>query len=138
MLRAVRRFLESHGEGRFTWWHRGADDHNAKTLHRAGYRRLMDKSGKPVKNDAEHQREYGERMTPADGEGVSTEYFVFAEVFRSEVCQGFDYQAVCRVLLEHGCLIPEAGRPFDCKPRLPGMGNTRCYRISPALFELDL
>ena len=138
MLRAVRRFLESHGEGRFTWWHRGADDHNAKTLHRAGYRRLMDKSGKPVKNDAEHQREYGERMTPADGEGVSTEYFVFAEVFRSEVCQGFDYQAVCRVLLEHQCLIPEAGRPFDCKPRLPGMGNARCYRIAPALFELDL
>jgi putative DNA primase/helicase len=138
MLRAVRRFLESHGEGRFTWWHRAADDHNAKTLHRAGYRRLMDKSGKPVKNDAEHQREYGERMTPADGEGVSTEYFVFAEVFRSEVCQGFDYQAVCRVLLEHQCLIPEAGRPFDCKPRLPGMGNARCYRIAPALFELDL
>lgn len=138
MLRAVRRFLESHGEGRFTWWHRGADDHNAKTLHRAGYRRLMDKSGKPVKNDAEHQREYGERMTPADGEGVSTEYFVFAEVFRSEVCQGFDYQAVCRVLLEHQCLIPEPGRPFDCKPRLPGMGNARCYHIAPALFELDL
>lgn len=138
MLRAVRRFLESHGEGRMTWWHRGGDDHNAKTLHRAGYRRLVNKSGKPVKNDAEHQREYGERMTPADGEEVSTEYFVFAEVFRSEVCQGFDYQAVCRVLLEHGCLIPEAGRPFDCKPRLPGMGNARCYRISPALFELDL
>lgn len=138
MLRAVRRFFESHGEGRFTWWHRGADDHNAKTLHRAGYRRLMDKSGKPVKNDAQHQREYGDRMTPADGEGVSTEYFVFAEVFRAEVCQGFDYQAVCRVLLEHGCLIPEPGRPFDCKPRLPGMGNARCYHIAPALFELDL
>lgn len=138
MLRQVRRFLEAHGEGRMTWWHRGGDDHNAKTLHRAGYRRLVNKSGKPVKNDAEHQREYGERMTPADGEEVSTEYFVFAEVFRSEVCQGFDYQAVCRVLLEHWCLIPEAGRSFDCKPRLPGMGNARCYRIAPALFELDL
>lgn len=138
ILRAVRRFLESHGEGRFTWWHRGADDHNAKTLHRAGYRRLVDSEGKPIKNDAQHQREYGERMTPADGEGVSTEYFILAEVFRSEVCQGFDYQAVCRVLLDHGCLLPEAGRPFDCKPRLPGVGNARCYRIAPALFEIDL
>ncbi len=26
----VRRFLESHGEGRFTWWHRASDDHNAR------------------------------------------------------------------------------------------------------------
>ena len=42
MLRAVRRFLEAHGEGRFTWWHRAADDHNAKTLNRAGFRRLLD------------------------------------------------------------------------------------------------
>ena len=25
MLRQVRRFFENHGEGRFTWWHRGAD-----------------------------------------------------------------------------------------------------------------
>ena len=24
MLKQVRRFLESHGEGRFTWWHRAA------------------------------------------------------------------------------------------------------------------
>ena len=58
------------------------------------------------------------------------------EVFRSEVCQGFDYQAVCRVLLEHGCLAPDANRPFDCRPRLPGMGLASCYRITPALFAL--
>lgn len=138
MLRQVRRFLESHGEGRFTWWHRAADDHNAKTLQRAGFRRMVDKDGKPIKSDAEHQREYGERMAPTDGEGVSVEYFVLPEVFRSEVCQGFDYQAVCRVLLEHGCLVPDANRPFDCRPRLPGMGLASCYRIPPALFALDV
>lgn len=138
MLRQVRRFLESHGEGRFTWWHRAADDHNAKTLQRAGFRRMVDKDGKPIKSDAEHQREYGERMAPTDGEGVSVEYFVLPEVFRSEVCQGFDYQAVCRVLLEHGCLVPDANRPFDCRPRLPGMGLASCYRIPSALFALDL
>jgi len=138
MLRAVRRFLESHGEGRFTWWHRASDDHNAKTLQRAGFRRMVDKDGKPIKNDAEHQREYGERMSPADGEGVSVEYFVLPEVFRAEVCQGFDYQAVARVLLQHGALVPSAGRAFDCKQRLPGMGLSNCYRIPPALFAVDV
>ena len=138
MLRQVRRFLELHGEGRFTWWHRAADDHNAKTLHRAGFRRMVGEDGKPIKSDAEHLREYGERMTPRDAEGVSVEFFILPEVFRSEVCQGFDYQAVCRVLLEHGCLAPDANRPFDCRPRLPGMGLASCYRITPALFALDM
>jgi putative DNA primase/helicase len=32
MLRQVRRFLETHGAGRFTDWHRAADDHAPKTL----------------------------------------------------------------------------------------------------------
>ena len=138
MLRQVRRFLESHGEGRFTWWHRASDDHSAKTLHRAGFRRMLSADGKPIKNDAEHQREYGERMAPVDGEGVSVEFFVLPEVFRSEVCQGFDYQAVCRALVDHGCLAPDANRPFDCRPRLPGLGLTSCYRLTSAIFSLDL
>ncbi|MBI3102938.1 MAG: hypothetical protein HYY98_15515 [Burkholderiales bacterium] len=81
MLRQVRRFLESHGEGRFTWWHRAADDHNAKTLQRAGFRRMVDQDGKPIKSNSDHQQEYGERMAPADGENTSVEYFVLPEVY---------------------------------------------------------
>jgi putative DNA primase/helicase len=138
MLRQVRAFLESHGEGRFTWWHRAGDDHAAKTLNRAGFRRMVSKEGKPIKTDPEHYREYGERMTPEDAEAVSTEYYVHAEVFKAEVCRGFDAGAVGRVLVEHGCLIPEARGRHDCKPRLPGIGHSRCYRISPAIFALDL
>ena len=138
MLRAVRRFLETHGEGRFAMWHRGADDHAPKTLQRAGVRRMLNADGEPVKTDASHQREYGERMPATLGENVSFEYFVLPETFRAEVCQGFDYQAVCRVLLEHGCLQPDKGRPFDCKQRLPGIGAVRSYRITPQIFNLDL
>lgn len=138
MLRQVRAFLEAHGEGRFTWWHRAGDDHAAKTLNRAGFRRLVSEDGKPIKNDAEHQREYGERMASTMAESVSTEYFIHAEVFKAEVCRGFDAGAVARVLLDRECLIPDKGRPFDCKPRLPGVGLSRCYRISPAIFALDL
>ena len=138
MLRQVRRFLESHGEGRFTMWHRGADDHAPKTLQRAGVRRMLDAEGNPIKTNNQHGAEYGDRMPAAMGEGVSYEYFVLADTFRGEVCQGFDYQAVCRVLLDHECLAPDKGRPFDCKQRLPGIGNTRCFRITPAIFGLDL
>lgn len=138
MLRQVRGFFEAHGEGRFTWWHRAADDHNAKTLQRAGFRRMVGEDGKPIKNDHDHQREYGERMGPTDGEHVSVEYFVLPEVFRSELCKGFDAAAVSAVLLAHGCLAPDKGRQYDCKPRLPGIGTSRCYRITSAIMALDV
>lgn len=138
MLRQVRRFLETHGEGRFSMWHRSADDHAPKTLQRAGVRRMLNAEGEPIKSNSQHGAEFGDRMPAALGEGVSFEYFILAETFKGEVCQGFDPVAVCRVLLEHGCLSPDKGRPFDCKPRLPGLGLSRCYRIPPAIFELDL
>jgi len=137
MLRAVRRFLEQHGEGRFTWWHRGADDHNAKTLQRAGFRRMLNAVGEPIKTNTQHGSEFGDHMPAALGEDVSVEYFILAETFRAEVCQGFDYRAVCRVLLDHGCLSPDKGRPFDTRPRLPGLGLSWCYRITPEIFNID-
>jgi len=138
MLRQVRGFLEAHGEGRFTWWHRASDDHNAKTLHRAGFRRMVNENGEPIKTNGQHLSEFGDKM-PADlGEGVSVEFFILPEVFRSEVCKGFDYQAVCRVLLERGVLVPGTGRTYDCRTRLPGHGLAYCYRIAPTLFELDI
>lgn len=136
MLRQVRRFLEAHGEGRFTWWHRAADDHSAKTLHRAGFRRMVGVDGKPIKSDAEHERAYGPRMPSDLAEGVSVEFFVLPEVFRTEVCQGFTHDTVAKVLAEHGCLVTEAGH-YTVKPRLPGLGPTRCYRVTSNIFALD-
>ena len=137
MLNQVRRFLELHGEGRFTWWHRGADDHAAKTLHRAGVRRMLDEHGQPIKTNSGHLAEYGERMPPTMGEQVSVEFFILSDTFKTEVCQGFDHVAVCKVLLDHGCLVTkEAGR-FDSKPRLPGIGPARCYHITPKIFEVE-
>lgn len=138
MLRAVRGFLETHGEGRFTMWHRAADDHAPKTMQRAGVRRMLNEHGEPIKTNSQHGAEYGDRMPAASGERVSFEYFVLVETFKAEVCKGFDHAAVCRVLVDHGCLQKaEAGR-YDVKQRLPGIGNARCYRILPAIFDLDL
>ena len=138
MLRAVRRFLETHGEGRFAMWHRGSDDHAPKTLQRAGVRRMLNADGEPIKTNNQFGTEYGDRMPAALGEGVSFEYFILAETFRAEVCQGFDYKAVSRVLLEHGCLSPDKGRSFDCRARLPGVGLSWCYHVTPAIFDIDL
>ncbi|MBA4263265.1 MAG: hypothetical protein C0443_14950, partial [Comamonadaceae bacterium] len=138
MLRQVRRFLEAHGEGRFTWWHRAADDHNSKTLHRAGFRRLLNDRGEPIKTNHDHATDYGDRMPSAMGEGVTVEYFVLPEVFKGELCQGFDPQAVARVLLDHECLVRKESDRFTVKERLPSMGPTWCYRIPARIFELDL
>ena len=137
MLRAVRRFLETHGEGRFAMWHRGSDDHAPKTLNRAGVRRMLNADGEPIKTNSQHGAEYGDRMPAALGEDVSFEYFILAETFRGEVCQGFDYRAVCRVLLDHGCLIRDPDR-YDCRKRLPGMGMSTCYGIKPEIFNVDM
>ncbi len=136
MLKQVRDFLGRHGDGRFMWWHRANDDHAPKTLQRAGFRRLVSAEGVPIRNDPESVSEWGPRLPPPAGS--QTEYFVLAETFRSEVCQGFDPQAVARVLLENGCLLPDKGRAFDSKHRLPSMGPTRCYRIPAAIFEVDV
>ena len=138
MLRAVRRFLETHGEGRFSMWHRGSDDHAPKTLQRAGVRRMLNADGEPIKTNNQYGSEFGDRMPAALGEATCFEYFILSETFRAEVCQGFDYKAVCRVLVDHGCLTPDAGRPFDCRPRLPGIGPATCYRVTPQIFDIDL
>jgi putative DNA primase/helicase len=137
MLAQVRNFLQLHGAGRFTWWHRAADDHAPNTLSRAGYKRIMGEDGKPVRSNAEHQREFGERMTDTDAQGVSVEYFIFPEVFDKEVCQGFDPLAVKRLLRDAGHLHSESDTRFDRKERLPGIGMARVIKIKPSIFEGD-
>ena len=135
MLRQVRRFLEQHAEGRFTWWHRAGDDHAAKTLYRAGFRRMVAADGEPVRTDAEHVRKFGERVDVYSGDEFSTEYFILPETFRQEVCQGFDPESVCRVLVGLDVLSVEPGR-FTKTVRLPGMGKSKVFHVTSRIFEL--
>ena len=113
-LRQVRRFIEAHGEARFTHWDRTNDDHAPKTMHRVGVR-------KPVKD--------------SQAEVIEWEFYFFIESFRTEVCEGFDYLAVLRTLREREYLVPDKGRPYDCKPRLPGLGKTACYCIKSSILD---
>jgi putative DNA primase/helicase len=137
MLRHVRGFLEAHGEGRFSMWHRASDDHAPKTLHRAGVRRMLNDNGDPIKTNGQFGAEFGERMPSALGEGVSYEYFIMPEVFKTEVCKGFDVQSVCAVLKAHDCLKHDVDR-HTYKQRLPSLGNVNCYWIKPLIFSLDI
>ncbi len=137
MLRQVRQFLELHAEGRFTWWHRAADDHAPKTLNRAGFRRLLGDDGKPIKSDADHQREYGERIAANDGERTHFDFIILREVFQREVCKGFNCDEVAKLLQRRGHLVHEVGRLMD-RQRLPGMGKAACYHLLPSIFNDEL
>jgi uncharacterized protein (DUF927 family) len=121
MLAQVRQFFELHGDARFSDWERATDDHAPKTVNRAGFRKYRDatdENGNPVFYDGE-----------ASNRAVEVDLYVLPEVFRQEVCKGFDHKAVSRLLAERGSLITE-GQSYTRKERLPGLGNVRCYRIS--------
>lgn len=128
MLAQVRRFFESHGEARFTDWDRpvsNTDSHPPRTIQRAGYRKhnnALDDAGKAIYLDS------GDRAT-------HTEYYVLPETFKQEVCAGFDYRVVCKLLVRHGCLMTES-KGYTRKERLPGgEGTAHCFRITHKLFE---
>lgn len=135
MLRQVRHFLEANGDGRFTTWHRAHDDHAPRVGLRAGVKRLIGSNGLPI----------GVRKTPefaheiSDPEGESVEFFILPEVFKSEICKGYDPEAMARVLRDRECLrATEAGR-FTVSLTLPGgIGKARCYHVNARIFALDL
>jgi uncharacterized protein (DUF927 family) len=128
MLTQVQRFFEAHGEARFTDWDRpvsNTDSHPPRTINRAGYRKhvpAVDDSGTAI---------YVEGI----GRDTHTEYYVLPETFKGEVCAGFDYRTVCKLLVKHGCLMTE-GKGFTRKERLPGgEGTAHCFRITHKLFD---
>lgn len=87
--------------------------------------------------DAEHQREYGERMSASNGEQAQVEFIVLREVFRKEMCQGFDPEAESKLLQRRQHLVHEPDR-LALKHWLPGIGKAPCFRIRPTIFCDDL
>jgi putative DNA primase/helicase len=101
-VRQVRRFLEEHGESRFTQWDCVPADR--PTHNRAGFRR--------TDNDR-------------------TEFFVFPEVFRAEVCAGLDFNAAVQTLRAAGYLAGDNQGKSTSSVRLPGFGKSaRVYRLN--------
>lgn len=113
MLDKVRRFLESHGEARFADFNRPVsnDDHAPRVINKAGWRKH---------NDAKDE----------------TEYFVYSEVFKTEVCSGMDYKAIARLMIDKGYMRGDPdGKRLQPQVVLPGEGKRRVFHILPILWS---
>jgi putative DNA primase/helicase len=113
MIRQVAEFLERYGESRFTHYARAekADDHMPDTINRAGFKRFTGES-----------------------DSAMFEFYLLPEVFKKDVCKGFDYRDVAKVLKAHGYIKTDEGR-LTLTHRLPMLGKTRCYLVLPTIFE---
>jgi putative DNA primase/helicase len=93
--------------------------------------------GKAINSNSDHYAQFGDKMHPDAASNCEIEYFIVPEIFRKEMCAGFNHLTMARLLIARGALMPEKdGRP-DRKERLPIVDNTRCYRLLPKLFSDD-
>ncbi|MBX3718127.1 MAG: DUF927 domain-containing protein [Parachlamydiales bacterium] len=100
ILRQVRRYLEQHGDARFTLI--GTDDLQ-RTISRTGYRKQVDEGW---------------------------HYFVLPESFKQDMCNGFDVQLATAILIEWKWLITDAEGKSTRAEKLPcSTSTTRCYRL---------
>lgn len=108
ILRQIRHFFEQHGDTRFTV----IDSTNDRPIHnRAGYKRL---------------------------ENGNWHYFVLREIFKQDLCSGFDVEMATNILFEYGWLIPDSEGKSTRAESLPcSGGTTRCYRINGSKVFTD-
>ena len=106
ILSQVRAFFESHGARRFD---NVSTPNNKRINHRAGYFRTA---------------ENGDR-----------EYMVLSEVFKKEVCTGFDPKVVIRVLADAGWLEPGKDNSVSQKLRVRGIGIPRLYVFTGQIWS---
>ena len=108
-IRQLRHFLQAHGPSRFQPWPTS-----------------MFASSSPLIRDCAGYRKDGN-------------YLFHTEVFRKEVCQGYDPNQVCRLLAQRRYLIHPRGR-FEKQfhnPNLPGntKGKMRFYAVRGSILE---
>jgi len=108
ILAHVRSFFETHGASRFG----DVTDKDLKISNRAGYYRTDEAGGRT--------------------------YLVLPGAYKRDVCGGYDPKTVTRVLRNAGWLDPDKDGSSTQKPRLPGMGSTRCYVFNARMWESDL
>ncbi|HDR9101146.1 TPA: DUF927 domain-containing protein [Burkholderia vietnamiensis] len=105
ILSHVKAFFEAHEESRFSDLN---DTSDRPTINRAGFRRTGDN-------------------------GV--EYLVLPEVFKREVCVGFEPKAAARALIDAGWIRPASNGWAQRAERLPGKGPTKVYVFTSTIWE---
>jgi uncharacterized protein (DUF927 family) len=109
-IRQVRAFLELNGASRFQPLKPSAEADVERIINRAGFKR-----------------------SNSDGD---TEYLVLPEVFKTEVCKGYNYRAVLKELDKRGFLAHDPEN-MTIKPRLPELGSVRVYCVRAAIVNGD-
>ena len=129
-LAQVRDFLSRHGEARFTDWDRPAadsDKHAPRVINRAGFRRITDESEQRAISS-------GGGKTP-NSDLFETEYFVFPEVWKNEICKGHDASAVAYLLAKRGAIKTSDDSRMSRSLSLPGEGKRRVYHVTPLIWN---
>jgi uncharacterized protein (DUF927 family) len=109
-LAQVRRFIELHGESRFTAWNTHIDNNgDGKTINRAGFRRVVE-----------------------DGR---TEYFILPEVYKSDICSGLNPKFVTEILVKKRYLAVNKQGDAQIEKSLPGMNKKRVYHLTAEFME---
>ena len=57
------------------------------------------------------------------------EFYVLPEAWRAEVCKGFDATAIAKAMIAKEWMISGDAEHNTSKPRVPGHGPTRVYRV---------
>jgi uncharacterized protein (DUF927 family) len=114
IISQVKYFIEQHGESRFTPWDA---EKGARTVNRAGFKRAVNAD-----------------LIGKDGHD-GWEYYVMAETFKKELCDGFDKISVIQVLREHGYIIPGSDGKTMSTHKPPAHGKAiKLYRFSPSIL----
>lgn len=107
LLQQVSGFFERFGESRFQPM--DSKSRGTPPPNRAGFRRNI---------------HVGDSLDP---DAVEFEFFVLPEIFKTELCDGFDPRWASKILIEKGILRPDSCGKSTSPHRLPGLGLTRCY-----------
>ncbi|MDR5756348.1 DUF927 domain-containing protein [Caballeronia sp. LZ035] len=105
ILSHVKAFFEAHEESRFTDLN---DASERPTINRAGYRRKS--------------------------EGC-VEYLVFPEIFKREICSGYDARSVAKALAVEGWIRPSADGRSVRAERIPEKGPTKVYVFTAEIWK---
>jgi hypothetical protein len=69
-----------------------------------------------------------------DENGGAIEYLILPEVFRREICEGFDYRAAAKAL-EARELLETQPPHLTKKCRLPEVGNVQVFAVRSSILE---
>tara|TARA_R110000822_G_scaffold49736_3_gene130491 strand:+ start:9012 stop:11915 length:2904 start_codon:yes stop_codon:yes gene_type:complete len=109
MRAQVRAFIEEHGGARFQDITTGADVGDYSRKDDPGYAASLVDAAMPHVSEGRVMKRAGYRKQDRSGR---TLYLVFPEVFKREVCEGFEITTVCKALTDKGILHTQEADRF--------------------------